>query len=685
MTDYPQLIDLGDEDVGAQGDEDDGVAEAQQDDDANDGHDESKQSDESDSEDENAGRQDAEDDVGQEAGDADESTDENADGQEAGDADESKDKETDKQEAHGHRYMTRSRARESSNSGKAVANVDCESVNTVFEREPKSIKQAMQSKDQEQWMNAAKDEIQSLEENHTYDIVDRPENVRVIDCGWVFKVKQDENGNIERYKARLVARGNQQVQGIDYNEVFAPVVKYTALRVIIAIAAVMGWAMKQLDVDTAFLNGDVEEEIYMTLPPGFYTEERKKKKVCRLRKSLYGLKQAPRQWNQKLHETLLEYGFVRLASEHCVYALFDQDGKVILAVYVDDLLITGKPDLIAKFQAWLETKFKLKLLGDARYLLGMRLQRTKTGVLVDQELYIEDCIERYNFENLKCKKIPMVTNTVLKPWKEGSSNAYDGSWNYRSLVGSLMYGMLGTRPDVCYAVSQVSKYLDHPTNEHAKAVKQVYQYLADTKDLGLWYRYEGREEDDQKTRKESLVLTVYSDASYAAECNRRSTTGYVVMLGGAPVSWKSTQQKNVTLSSTEAEYVAAATTVKEVIWIRSFLKELGFEQKGPTKVYEDNQGAIAIGNNPAHHQRCKHIDVKYHFLREKVADGMIELVYTKTEDMLADQMTKAIARPQFQRLNKMMGMRTPLEILNEEDSNRKQKGKELSRVGTSTC
>ena len=442
-------------------------------------------------------------------------------------------------------------------------------------------------------------------------------------------------GNIERYKARLVAKGFMQQEGINYNEVFAPVSKHTTLRTLLALAAAEDMELHQLDIKTAFLNGDLEETIYMQQPEGY--AEGGPNMVCHLRKALYGLKQAPRAWNTRLKQELESMGFTASEADPGLFIGQFKHGTVYLLVYVDDILVAAKSAAdIQHVKDRLTEVFKVRDLGEAKYFLGMSLERDRQAktLKMTQERLATELVSRYGMRESKTKSVPLSTSIKLEQATE--DNLLDReAFPYSELVGSLLYLSVCTRPDISQAVGVLARYMAKPRVEHWTAAKGVLRYIAGTLKHGICF-------GDGSTTVEG-----YCDADYASDLQtRRSTTGFVFILGGGAISWGSRLQPTVAASTSEAEYMAAAQAVKEALWLRTLLSS--FRSKaGAMKIYCDSQGAIKLLKHPIASIRSKHIDVIHHFARERVYRKEITFEYISTEDMVADCLTKALPMRKF--------------------------------------
>ena len=519
--------------------------------------------------------------------------------------------------------------------------------------EPRSISEALNRKNAKQWKEATDGEYKSLMQNKTWRLVDLPKGKNVVGCKWVFKVKRNADGDVSRYKARLVAQGYSQEAGQDYEEVFAPVARYSSIRSVLAIANQLDLEVHQMDVKTAFLNGDLENEIYMEQPEG-YVDKNRPNMVCKLQKSLYGLKQSARCWNIAIDRFLKDSGYVQSSADPCIYSKSEsKDGKkaslMIIALYVDDILLaTNDVHMLKAEKAKLKQRFEMEDQGEVHYCLGMSIKRDRAArvLTINQKAYLENVLKRFGMYDCKAVSTPMEAGKRFERLADGE-NALD-TREYQAAIGSLTYASIATRPDLSAAVGVLSQFMANPGPEHWSGVKRVLRYIKGTLDQGL--KFESSSDCD-------INLHGYADADWAGDATtRKSTSGYMFSLAGATVSWKSKRQTVVALSSTEAEYIALCLAAQEAIWLRSLLESLGFKQSKATKLYEDNQGAIALTKNPKTHSRTKHIDIKYHYIREAVDKKDIELVYCPTDKMVADILTKGLPRPKFDELRSLMGI-----------------------------
>jgi transposase InsO family protein len=518
--------------------------------------------------------------------------------------------------------------------------------------EPRTVEEAMASEQREQWEKAMKEEYDALIRNETWRIELLPEGRLPVGCRWIFKFKRDGQGNITRYKARLVAQGFAQLEGIDYEETFAPVAKFTSIRTALALAAHYDWHVEQMDVKSAFLNGVLEEEIYMRQPPGFLVGDGEIY-VCRMQRALYGLKQAPRVWNQTINEFLLNLGFIRSEADHCVYSRVRRGSIIIIILYVDDTLhFTNNIRSLRQIQEQLSRRFEMTFIGDAEFILGLQITRDRINrtIQLSQTSYINEIVRRFGLQDANAVSTPLPTSTRLTRDMSPQTSQEIASMRdvpYLRAIGSIMYAMLGTRPDIAYAVGVLSQYGSNPGPEHWAALKRVIRYLKGTAHFAL--QYGGAEN--------GLELVGWTDSDWASDLDtRRSIAGFTLDLNGGSISWSSKKQPTVALSTVEAEYMATTQATREAIWLRSLLTDLGSPPTAATIVHADNQGSISLARNPVNHARTKHIDIRYHFIRERIESGEIDLRYVSTADQVADILTKALPKDKHWKLMRLMGL-----------------------------
>ncbi|KAK1683651.1 hypothetical protein QYE76_044499, partial [Lolium multiflorum] len=492
--------------------------------------------------------------------------------------------------------------------------IDFQKVN----KDPATYEEAMMSPDSNKWQEAMKSEMGSMYDNKVWTLVDLPDSRKAVENKWIFKRKTDADGNITVYKARLVAKGFRQIQGVDYDETFSPVAKLKSVRILLAIAAFFDYEIWQMDVKTAFLNGDIEEELYMVQPKGF-VDPKNADKVCKLQRSIYGLKQASRSWNLRFDRVIKDFGFIRTHGEACIYKKY----------------------------------FSMKDLGEAAYILGIKIYRDRSRRLIglSQSTYLDKILKKFRMDESKKGFLPMLPGKVLSK-TQGPATADErermSKIPYASAVGSIMYAMLCTRPDIAHAVSLTSRYQSDPGMEHWTAVKNILKYLKRTKDMFLCYG------GDQE-----LVVTSYTDASWNTDPDdSKSQSGYVFILNGAAVSWSSSKQCTVAKSSTESEYIAASEASSEAVWMKRFIVELGVVPSAldPLVIYCDNTGAIANAKEPRSHKKLKHIKLRFHSIREYIEDGEVEICKVHTDLNVADPLTKALPRAKHDQHQNAMGV-----------------------------
>lgn len=528
-------------------------------------------------------------------------------------------------------------ADESSSEGADGAALVCGPADEV----PATFAEAIASPDAAQWREAMGDEMASLHTNNTWELCSLPAGRKAIACRWVFAIKRNETGAIERYKARLVAKGFSQKPGQDYGDVWAPVGQHKTLRTLLAVAAVEDLELRQLDIKTAFLNGDIDEELYIQQPPGY---EQGDAKVCRLRKALYGLKQASRAWHLKLRDFVTGCGFAASDADPCLFIKKGAAGPIIVLVYVDDMLIAApSTEAVERVTREVLDRFEARDLGDARLFLGMSIVRDRERRLLwlHQAQYARMVVDKFGMTEAKLSSVPMGREVRLRRDDE-AGEVIDQP--YAELVGSLMYLMTCTRPDLAQAVGVLSRYVSSPRKQHWVAATRVLRYVVGTLDLGLQYGGKSR------------GVVGYCDADYAGDLDtRRSTTGYVWLVHGGAVSWRSVLQQTVALSTSEAEYMAAAAAAREALWMRKLWADMCAVDRAQT-ILCDSQAALALVRNPVVSQRSKHIDVMHHFVRERADRGEVVLEYCHTEKMVADALTKVISLPKFVWCRECMGI-----------------------------
>ncbi|GKB40311.1 ribonuclease H-like domain-containing protein [Tanacetum coccineum] len=449
--------------------------------------------------------------------------------------------------------------------------------------------------------------------------VPRPEGANIVRCMWLFRHKFLADGTLSRYKARLVANGSTQVEGVDVDETFSPVVNSGTIRTVLGLAISRHWPVHQLDVKNAFLHGDLAKTVYMHQPPGF-RDPKHLDYVCLLQRSLYGLKQG--------------------------------DDTALLLLYVDDIVLTASSDrLLQQIIAYLHREFSMTDLGALNYFLGISVTRDSSSMFLSQRKYAMEILERAHMVGCNSSRTPVDTESKLG---DGGTPVVDPTL-YRSLAGSLQY-LTFTRPDITYAVQQVCLYMHDPREPHFSALKRILRYVQGTLDYGL-----------QLFSSTTDSLIAYSDADWAGcPTTRRSTSGYCVFLGNNLLSWSSKRQPTLSRSSAEAEYRGVANAVAETCWIRNLLRELHTPLSSATIVYCDNVSAVYLSSNPVQHQRTKHIEIDIHFVRDLVATGQVRVLHVPSRFQYADIFTKGLPSALFDEFRDSLSVRcTPAPTVGE--------------------
>jgi hypothetical protein len=502
-------------------------------------------------------------------------------------------------------------------------------VSLTHTSEPKSYLEAVKFTC---WQKAMNDELEALGKTGTWCFVDLPPHTKPIGSKWVYKVKYKADGSVERHKARLVAKGYNQIEGLDFFDTFSPIAKLTTVRLLLAVSSIKGWFLHQLDVNNAFLHGDLQEDVYMVVPEGVTSP--KPNQVCKLLKSLYGLKQASRKWYEKLTSLLIQEGYKQSSSDYSLFTLQTNADFTALLVYVDDIILAGTSlSEFARIKNILDSQFKIKDLGSLKYFLGLEVAQSKEGITISQRKYCLDLLTDSGLLGSKPAATPL--DPAVKLHNDGGK-PYEDISSYRRLIGRLLY-LTNTRPDISFAVQQLSQFLHKPTFAHYTAACRVIRYLKHNPGRGLLF-----------PRHSELQLLGFSDADWAG-CieTRRSITGYCFFLGSSLVSWKAKKQITVSRSSSEAEYRALSTATCELIWLLYLMKDLNITCSKPPVIYCDSQSAIHIASNPVFHERTKHLEIDCHLVREKIQQGILRLLPVSTDDQLADCLTKALAAPKF--------------------------------------
>jgi len=528
---------------------------------------------------------------------------------------------------------------------------------------PKHQREAMKRPDWPMWKEAEMVELARQVELGVFELVIPPEGRKLINSMWVYDYKVGENGELLKYKARLVAVGSSQEEGVDYSETFSPVIRVQVVRLMIVLALYFGLDIDQMDVSTAFLYADLKQENYMRCPPGYPEFQDGRPLVWKLVKSIYGLHQASREWYHCIKSHLESIGYKASESAVCLFHKVDPETKKMsfVLVYVDDLMIaTSDQRVMTDVKDKLKKKFTMKDLGKAKWLLKIRIEDRENGTWIGQPSYVESMLSEIGMWD---DDSTITDNPMSATWSHDEMSeklSAKDSKLFHSLVMKVAYLSNTTRPDINYAANTLASHQMDPRVCDWNALVHLLKYLKGTHDLGIFY---SKKEDDDvgfiedMDLIESLYPEIYGDASFAEEEGRKSRSGYVFVMGGGAIFWYSKKQPVVSISTTEAEYYALSETVKESIWLRNLMKEISLKLKKPFKIHQDNKSTISIAMNPVSHSRTKHIDIRHHFIRQHIAMNDVELVYCETEEMVADVMTKALPAKQHWKLISMMGMR----------------------------
>ena len=522
-----------------------------------------------------------------------------------------------------------------------------------LDKDPVTFSQAVKGDDSDKWIDAMCEELKSMAANKVWELVALPIGHKAVGSKWVFKTKRDSLGQIERHKARLVAKGFNQKEGIDYNETFSPVSKKDSLRIILALVAHFDLELHQMDVKTAFLNGSLEEEVYMSQPEGF-VEDGKEDLVCLLRKSIYGLKQASRQWYIKFHDTITAFGFTENIVDQCIYLKVSGSKFAFLVLYVDDILIASSDlSLLKETKSFLSSNFEMKDMGEASYVIGIEISRDRSQrtLGLSQKAYISKVLERFSMTGCNSSIVPIQKGDKLNLKQCPKSDEEHKRMQdipYASIVGSLMYAQVCTRPDISFAVGVLGRYQSNPGMEHWKAAKKVLRYLQGTKSHMLTYRH-----------SDQLEVIGYTDSDFGGcEDSRKSTSGYVFVLAGGAISWKSAKQTIIASSTMEAEFVACFEATNQGLWLRNFISGLSVLSSiaRPLKIFCDNAAAVFFSKNDRYSKGIKHMEMKYLSVKEEVRKRTVSVEHISTSANIADPLTKGLPPKTFLMHASLMGL-----------------------------
>ena len=507
--------------------------------------------------------------------------------------------------------------------------------------EPKNIDEAIKD---ESWVIAMQEELNQFIRNDVWTLVPPPKNQTIIGTKWVFRNKMDEKGIISRNKARLVAQGYNQQEGIDYDETFAPVARLESIRILLAYACAHDFKLFQMDVKSAFLNGLINEEVYVAQPPGFADFE-KPNYVFKLKKALYGLKQAPKAWYDRLKTFLVDHKYTMGLVDNTLFTKKKGSHIIIVQIYVDDIIFDSTcQELCDDFSKIMHDEFEMSMMGELNFFLGLQIKQLEDGIFFNQSKYIKDMLKKFGLEYSKPMRTPMSSETKLT--KDEENESVD-STKYRGMIGSLLYHT-ASRPDIMFSVCLCARFQEDPKTSHLEAVKRIFKYIKGTTHLGLWY--------PKGTGVETIV---YTDSDHAGDyVDRKSTSGICTFVGYCLTSWFAKKQTALAISTTEAEYVSAGKACQQALWMKQALVDYGIELNN-IPILCDNKGAIDLSKNPVQHARTKHIEIRHHFLRDNVQKGIISIEKVSSEDNIADILTKPLKREPFNYLRLGLGLMEP--------------------------
>ena len=563
-------------------------------------------------------------------------------------------------------------------------------VFAVFE-DPKSEAEANLDP---RWLKAEAEEVSTLRAIDAWEVVRRPKDKEVLPSKMVHKTKTDEKGNVSRLKARFVVIGCASKTKNTRDKTYAPTLRYSTLRVVLAIAGILSMTVEQADIVAAFLHGRLEDEVYVEQPKNF-CENDPADYVLRLKKCLYGLDVSPRRWNETFDKEMCNLGYTRSMADPCLYFRHHNKGKgkwkskhiTLVLVFVDDLLLCSTDHkAVARTKRRLNQTFAVKDMGVASWALGCKITQTEKWISLDQRQYVKDVLDKYQEYLHDCPRSRDPV-TPLPPGLELYKSMCPQNEKvrqemrkkpYRELVGALLYLQVSTRVDLGSALSQLSQFLNDPGPDHWRALLHVVRYLRRHPDIGMVYEKTRPESEvsgfDPKVLQSTVNAFVragcaekdedrqqpvgYVDANHATDKETSlSVSGQVFKIGTGAVTWRSKKQNHVATSSCHAEFMASAECAREACWLVNLLTEVGFEDVGPMKVSEDNEAARFLSENPAMTDRAKHIRLRYHFVRECVKDNIIKLVRIPTKENAADMLTKNVTKPMFEMAMKKIGMR----------------------------
>ncbi|GJU20809.1 retrovirus-related pol polyprotein from transposon TNT 1-94 [Tanacetum coccineum] len=491
--------------------------------------------------------------------------------------------------------------------------------------EPKNVNEALKD---ESWVIAMQEELNQFVANDVWDLVPLPMSQSVIGTKWVFRNKLDENGIVSRNKARLVAQGYNQQEGIDYDETYAPVARLESIRILLAIACANDFKLYQMDVKSAFLNGFINEEVYVAQPPGFI-DFQKPNYVYKLKKALYGLKQAPKAWYDRLKAFLIKHEYSMGMVDNTLFTKKSKSHLIIVQIYVNDIIFgSTSQNLCDDFAKIMHDKFEMSMMGELNFFLGLQIKQMEDGIFFNQSKYIKEMLKKFGLEDSKLTKTPM--SMEIKLTKDDEVDTVDSS-----------------------------KYRENPKTTHLEAVKRIFRYIIGTIQLELWYPKGNR-----------IETIIYADSDHAGDyVDRKSTSVVCTFMGCCLTSWFAKKQTALAISTTKAKYVSAGKACQQALWMKQALIDYDI-RLNDVPIMCNNKGAIDLSKNPMQHCRTKHIEIRHHFLHDNVQKGNISIDKVASEDNIADIFTKPLKREVFNYLRLGLGM---MELIMDIDSPSSQK------------
>ncbi|GKA53214.1 retrovirus-related pol polyprotein from transposon TNT 1-94 [Tanacetum coccineum] len=504
--------------------------------------------------------------------------------------------------------------------------------------EPKNINEALKD---ESWVIAMQEELNQFVSNDVWELVPNPKDMTIIGTKWVFRNKLDENGVVSRNKARLVAQGYNQQEGIDYDETYAPVARLESIRILLAYACALDFKLFQMDVKSAFLNGFINEEVYVAQPPGFI-DFAKPNHVYRLKKALYGLKQAPKAWYDRLKAFLIKHDYTMGMVDNTLFTKKKDPNLIIVQIYVDDIIFGSTcQEMCDDFAKIMHDEFEMSMMGELNFFLGLQIKQLEDGIFFNQSKYIKEMLKKFGLEDSKPMKTPISTETKLTKDVEGES--VDNT-KYRGMIGSLLY-LTASRPDIMFSVCLCARFQEDPKTSHLEAVKRIFRYVKGTIHLGLWY-----------PKRSGIETIVYANSDHVGDyVDRKNTSGICTFMGCCLTSWFSKKQTALAISTTEAKYVSARKACQQALWMKQALVDYDIRLHD-IPIMRDNKWAIDLSKNPVQHSRTKHIEIRHHFLRDNIQKGNISTEKVSSEDNIADILTKPLKREPFNYLRLGLGM-----------------------------